>query len=361
MPVEMVVTFVLAVTTVGIVGTLLSRTRAAQAPTGATNVHSQPHAFVCQVARQARSGIAIPDSGAPLAAFVLQNVLNGALTATRTHSEVAQLARETTPGTQVPEVAARALSWLGRRVGPVERLTLTRTAGGGDRPRDEASRQVLADLFTTDGSPRQPRHIMNVAGDSDLRRTAKLLEDRIEAEARPIGLWDDRPIGLVVFKVAGVATVALFLANMVTLFGMRPLRIWLMVAVGALVGAFVMRERKPLALVAFNDSVTRATQSAVLDLQRVHRRTRDGGEAPLTDFDRAAFKDDISLLYAAVPNMADPMWRAAGEHINGAPGGDPQLREELRIAGWDSAQWPLVDWVYFVTSRMRKAQEMDSD
>jgi hypothetical protein len=122
-----------------------------------------------------------------------------------------------------------------------------------------------------------------------------------------------------------------------------------------------MRERKPLALVAFNDSVTRATQSAVLDLQRVHRRTRDGGEAPLTDFDRAAFKDDISLLYAAVPNMADPMWRAAGEHINGAPGGDPQLREELRIAGWDSAQWPLVDWVYFVTSRMRKAQEMDSD
>jgi hypothetical protein len=81
----------------------------------------------------------------------------------------------------------------------------------------------------------------------------------------------------------------------------------------------------------------------------------------LTDFDRAAFKDGISLLYAAVPNMADPRWKAAGEHINGAPGRDRQLLEELRSAGWDSAQWPLVDWVYFVTSRVRTAQEMDSD
>ena len=81
----------------------------------------------------------------------------------------------------------------------------------------------------------------------------------------------------------------------------------------------------------------------------------------MTDFDRAAFKDAISLLYAAVPTMADPLWAAAGEHINNAPTADAQLLEELRIAGWEPDQSPLVDWVYFVTSRIRKAQEMDAD
>lgn len=361
----MVATFVIAVATVGLVGTVLSRTRGAQPPTPATGVHGHPHAFVCQVTRQARSGITIPNTGAPLAAFVLQNALTGALTATRTSSEVAQLAAETTSGTEVPDVAGRALSWLGRMVGPVERLTLTRTPGEEHRPRDAVARRVLDDLFATNGSPPpQARHIMNVAGDSELRRTGRLLEDEIEAEAKPVGLWDERPLGSLTFKVAGIATAMLFLANMVTVFGSRPLRIGLMVAVGALIGAFVMRERKSLALVAFNDTVTRATESAVQDLQRVHRRSSDGdgdGGATLTDFDRAAFKDALSLLYAAVPTMSDPLWASVGEDINSAPTGDPQLLGELRIAGWDSEHWPLVDWVYFVTSRVRKAQEMDSD
>lgn len=362
---EMVVAFVVAVATVALVGTALSRTRIAQAPMMASDVRGHRHAFVCQVTRQARSGITIPNSGAPLASFVLQNALDGTLTASRTRSDVAQLAREVPVGTDVPEAATKVLSWLERVgiVGPVERLTLTRTVGISRRPLDGPSREVLDDLFTTDAAPPSPaRHIMNVAGDSALRRTAKLLAGQIEAEARRAGLWDDRPIASAMFKVAGITTVMLFLANVVTAFGTRPIRIGLMVAAGALVGAFVMRERKSPALVAFNDSVTTATGSAVQDLERVHRRTREGGvETTLTDFDRAAFKDAISLLYAAVPTMADPLWAAAGEHINNAPTADAQLLEELRIAGWEPDLSPLVDWVYFVTSRIRKAQEMDAD
>ncbi len=38
------------------------------------------------------------------------------------------------------------------------------------------------------------------------------------------------------------------------------------------------------------------------------------------------------------------------------------LRDALDDSGWDAAEFPdVTDWVYFLSSRVRKAQEMDSD
>jgi hypothetical protein len=341
-------------------GTAWASRAAMRAPASmsvAPTVRSLPVEVVCHVIRNAGTGASIRNPGSPLAAFVLRQVLAGRVRATRERLTAKQLAVQDPRAQEVPGTALRLVDWISRVTGPVEFLTLRKQGPPG------AGREPLDWVFTEGPSLRR---IRNAAGDDDLRSAGRELERRIEAEARRWGIWNARPVGRAVFRTCGIGVlVAGGTSLALGVWGSDWLPVGL--AAGAFLGswlaALAIREPRPPALDSFCRAVDAELAMQVRQMQRSCTELADPDEDEAVLVARAhAVLDAVALLHAVHPNMGSPEWEKPTAWLNGAARHNAWVRDALTDGGWDAAEFPdATDWVYFLTSRVRKAQETDSD
>lgn len=333
--------------------------RLPQPPSGAPSVRTVPAESICHVMRHAGSGVTVPHLGSPLAARILRLVLSGHLRAERVHMTGDDLLAEFPPDRRTDPQTQRVVGWVSRLIGPVEYLQLTRAP---QPTGDDPTAGVFAAGATT-------RRIANREGDDDLRSAGKALEAGIEVEARRWGVWFDRPVGRAALKTFGTGLLlAIVLAIVARVLGhdWHPLFVTAGGLLGAAAAAFRIREPQPRALVEFSRS---ADAELGMRLDRAHRlvtippdQPGDPTDAELADRSARELLEAVSLLYAMHPNMGSPEWGSPTEWLNAAARRDPYLHAILRTSGWDPEDFPdTIDWIYFITSRVRKGQEMDSD